>query len=95
MPEDILPDKKWINGYRSDTEVEVGMTRASQEAYNRERESMNGESRFPRTRAFRPLPLKEQAVELKMARKIQGKRSSMRNSEALYKVPLLARIFWK
>ena len=37
MPEEILPDDKWVNGYRSDIEVEIGMTGASQEAKNRER----------------------------------------------------------
>ena len=26
MPEEILPDEKWVNGYRSDIEVEIGMT---------------------------------------------------------------------
>ena len=45
-PEKILPDEKWINGYRSDIEVESGMTRATREAQKRERESTDGESRF-------------------------------------------------
>ena len=26
MPEEILPDDKWVNGYRSDIEVEIGMS---------------------------------------------------------------------
>ena len=38
MPEEILPDDKWISGYRSDIEVEKGMTRATTEANARERE---------------------------------------------------------
>ena len=25
MPEEILPDDKWVNGYRGDIEVEAGM----------------------------------------------------------------------
>ena len=32
MPDEILPDDKWVNGYRSDIEVEVGMSRATHEA---------------------------------------------------------------
>ena len=51
MPEEILPDEKWINGYRSDIEVEAGMTRAAQEAHSRGRESTDGESHFLQTRA--------------------------------------------
>ena len=46
MPEEILPDQKWLNGYRSDIEVEKGMSRATQEANSRERASNDGESRF-------------------------------------------------
>ena len=38
MPEEILPDDKWISGYRSDIEVEKGMTRATTEASAREGE---------------------------------------------------------
>ena len=63
MPEEILLDEKWINGYQSDIEVEAGMTRAAQDAHNRERESTDGESRFLQTIACRPLPLKERADE--------------------------------
>ena len=64
MPEEILPDDKWVNGYRSDIEVEIGMSRATQEAKDRERASTDGESCFLRTKATRPIPLKERAVEL-------------------------------
>ena len=59
-----------MNGYRSDIEVEIGMTRASNEAKNRERASTDGESRFLKTKAIRPNPLKERAVELNLARKV-------------------------
>ena len=83
MPEEIFPNEKRMNGYRSDIEVEAGMTRASQEAHNRERESADGESRFFRTSVCRPLPLKERVVELKLARKIHGKRRSKKNLEGL------------
>ena len=85
-PEEILPDEKWINGYRSDIEVEAGMTGASQEAHNRERESTDGKSRFLLPRVCRLLPLKERAVELKLARKIHGKRHFKKNLEDLYEV---------
>ena len=86
MPEEILPDDKRVNGYRSDIEVGVGMSRATHEAKERERTSTDGESRFLRTKAFRPIPLKERAVEPNLARKIHGKRRSKKNSEELYEV---------
>ena len=83
MPEENLPNEKWINCYRCDIEVEAGMTWASQEAHNRERGGTDGESRFLRTRVCRQLPLKERAVALKLARKIQGKRPSKKTLESL------------
>ena len=70
MPEEILSDDKWVNGNRSDIEVEVGMSRATQEAKTRERANTDGESRFLRTKAIRPIPVKERAVELNFARNI-------------------------
>ena len=39
MPEETLSDDKCENGYRSDVEVEVGMSRATHEAKERERAS--------------------------------------------------------
>ena len=63
VPEETLPDEKWVNSYRSDIEVEIGMTRASQETKNRERASTDGESRFLHTKATRPIPLKQRAVD--------------------------------
>ena len=86
MPEEILPDDKWIGGYRSDIEVDKGMTRATMEASARERESTDGESRFLKTKAIRPIPLKERSVELNLARKIHGKRRSKKKLEGLYEV---------
>ena len=86
MPEEILPDDKWVNRYRSDIEVEVGISRATQEAKARERASTDGESRFLRTKAIRPITLKERAVELNLARKIHGKRRWKKNVEGLYEV---------
>ena len=86
MPEEILPDDKWMNGYRSDIEVEVGMSRATQEGKTRERASTDGESCFLRTKTMRPIPLKERAVVFNLARKIHGKQSSKKNLEGLYEV---------
>ena len=86
MPEEILPDDKWVNGYRSDIEVEAGMSRATQEAKTREQASTDGESRFLRTKAYRPTPLKERAMELNIAGKNHGKRRSMKKLEGLYEV---------
>ena len=72
MPEEILPDDKWVNGYRSGIQVDVGMSRATQEAKTRERASTAGESRFLRTKANRPINLKERSVELILAKKLMG-----------------------
>ena len=38
-PDNILPDDKWLNGYRSDLEVELGMTWAAREANERQQAS--------------------------------------------------------
>ena len=62
------------------------MTRAAQEAHNREQESMDGESRFLQLRACRPLPLKERAAEVKLARKIHGKRRPKTSLERLFEI---------
>ena len=86
MPEELLPDDKWLNGYRSDIEVEIGMSRATQEAKTLERASTDGKSRFLQTKATGPIPLKERAVELNLVRKIHGKRRSKKNLEGLYEV---------
>ena len=86
IPEEILPDDKWINGYRSDIEVEFGMTRATTEARSREQASTDGEPRFLKTKAIRPIPLKERAAELNLARNVHGKRRSKKNLEGLYEV---------
>ena len=87
MPEEILPDDKWLNGCRSDIEVDRGMSRVTQEAKARERASNDGESRFLRTKATRPISLKKRAVELNPARKIRGKRQSKKNLKGLHEVP--------
>ena len=93
MPKEILPEEKWTNGYRSDIEVEAGMTRAAQEAHNRERESTDGGSRFLQTRAWRPLSLKERAVEVKFAKKLHCKRRSEKNWKDYMRCLPQARIF--
>ena len=62
------------------------MSRATQAAKIRERASTGGKSRFLRTKANRPIPLKERSVELNLARKIHGKRRSKKNLEGLYDV---------
>ena len=86
MPEEILPDDKWLNGYRSDIEVGKAMSRATQDAKSREWAINDGESRVLRTKATRPIPLKERAVELNLARKVHGKRRSKKNLAGLYEV---------
>ena len=62
------------------------MSRATRGAKDRERASTDGGSRFLQTKAFRPIPLKERAGELNLARKIYGKKRSKKNLEGLYEV---------
>ena len=85
-PGDILPDDYWLNGFRSDIEVEIRMTRTTRDASKSERESTGGEYRFLRSGACKPIPLRKRAVQLKLARKILGKRRSKKNLEGLYEV---------
>ena len=75
LPEEILPDDKWINGYRSDIEVELGITRSTTEARSREQASTDVEPRFLKTKAIRPIPLKERAAELNLADPVLEKKS--------------------
>ena len=83
-PEEILPDDKWLKRYRCDIEVELGITRTAWEANDREQARRDCESRFIRSGACRPIPIRERAVQLKPARKIHGKRRSKKNLERLY-----------
>ena len=69
-PEAILQVDKWLNGYRNDIEVELGMTRAAWEANEREQASTDGEARFIHSGACRRIPITDKAVKLKLARKI-------------------------
>ena len=46
MPEEILPDHKWVNEYRSKIEMEIGMSRATGETKDRERASTEGNPGF-------------------------------------------------
>ena len=92
-PEEILPDDKWVNGYRSDIEMEVGMARASDEAKDRERASTDGESRFLKTKVIRSIPLKERAVQLNLAGKCMAKDAPKRTSRDCMKYSRRAHTF--
>ena len=68
-PNELLPEDHWGDS-RSDDEIERNMCKASKDATARERLATDNESRFLRTtKAHRPLPLKEHAVQLNIARK--------------------------
>ena len=71
--------------------MELRLTRAAREAKEREKANTDGESRFIRSGACRPIPITERAVELKLARKSHGKRKSKKNLDVLYEA--LARGF--
>ena len=83
-PRPFPPDDKWLHGYRSDIEVQLGRTRAACEANEREQASADGETRFIRSGACRPIPITERAKKLKLALKIHGKRRSKKNVVDLY-----------
>ena len=85
-PEEILPDDKWVNGYPNDLELETGMTSAAREASQRKRAKTDGDSCFIRTNACRAIPVTERAVQLKLARKMHGKRLCKKDLEGLYEV---------
>ena len=79
--EAILPDVKMQNGYRSNIQVEKGMTRATKDANDREPNRTDGELKFFCTALFRSIPQSELAVQVKLARKVHGKRQrAMRNT---------------
>ena len=80
-PEDIFTDDKWINGYCSDIEVELGMTRAVREPNERDQASTDGDSRIIQSGVCRPFLITERAGKLKLARKIYGKSRSKKNLE--------------
>ena len=85
-PEAIFSERKWENGYRSNNKVEKGMARATKDANDGEKKSTDGESRFLRTTLCRSIPLSERAVQLKLTRKVHGKRRSTKYLEGLYDV---------
>ena len=62
------------------------MTRASKDANDQERKSTDGESRFIRTSLCRHIPFLERLLQVKIARKVHGKRRSKNNFEGLYEV---------
>ena len=85
-PEAILLDDKWQNGYRSDIGVEKSMTRAINHANDWERQNTERESRLLRTALRKPIPLSERAVQINLARKLQGKQRLKKNLEGLFEV---------
>ena len=84
-PEATLPGDKWLNSYNSDIELETGMTRATRDASEMERESTDVNSRFFRSAVCRPIPLTEKAVKLKSAQKTTVKEDLKRIPRACLK----------
>ena len=85
-PNESLPEEHCGNS-RSDDEIERNMCKATKDATNRERLATDTESRFLRTtQAHRPLPLKEHAVQLNIARKKHLHKRSKKNLDGLYEV---------
>ena len=85
-PNELPPEEHWGNS-RSDDEIERNMCKPTKDATTRERLATDNESRFLRaTQAHRPLPLKEHAVRLNIARKKHLHKRSKKNLDGLYEV---------
>ena len=85
-PYKLLPEEHWGN-YRGDDAIEKNMCRAVRDASTRERLANDSESRFlSTTKAHRPMPLKEKAVQIKKARKKNLHKRSKKNLDGLYEV---------
>ena len=85
-PNEMLPEDHWGIS-RSDDEIERNMCKATKDATTCERLATNNEFRFLRTtKAHRPLPLKEHAVQLNIARKKHLHKRSKKNLDGLYEV---------
>ena len=68
-PNELLPEDYWRNSC-SDEEVEKNICMATKEALSREQLAGDNESRFLRsTKTHHPIPLKEHAVQLNIARR--------------------------
>ena len=78
-PNGLLPGKHWGNS-RDDDEIEKSMCKANKDAHSRERLAGDNESRFLRTtKEHRPIPLKENTLQLNTARKKHPNRRSKKN----------------
>ena len=85
-PNELLPKEDWDNTC-SDDEIERNMCKATQNASSRERLATDKESRFLRTTKFsRPIPLKEHAVQINIARKKHAHKRSRKKLYGLYEV---------
>ena len=83
-PNELLPEDRWGN-YRSEEEDEKNICTATNEALSCKRLAGDNKSRFLRsTKVHRPLPFKEHAVQLNIARKKHPNRLSKKNPDGLY-----------
>ena len=82
----MLPEEHWGN-YRSDDEIEKNMCKAVRDASTCERLANDSESRFlSTTKAHRPLPLKEPAMQINIARKKNPHILLKKNLDGFYEV---------
>ena len=85
-PNELLPEDHWRNT-RSGDEIERNMCKATHNASSRERLDTDNESRFLRTtKVSRPIPLREHAVQINIARKKHAHKRSKKNLDGLYEV---------
>ena len=85
-PNELLPEEHWRNS-RSDDGIEKNMGEATKDSHSRERLAGDNESGFLRTtKAHCPIPLKENTVQLNIARKKHPSRRSKKNLDGLYEV---------
>ena len=85
-PIELLQEKHWGN-YRSNDEIEKNMCKSVRDASIRERLANDSESRFlSTTKAHRPIPLKENTVQIKIVWKKNPHKRSKKNLDGLYGV---------
>ena len=83
-PNELLPEEHWGNTC-SDDEIKRNMCKATHNASSHERLATDNESRFLRTtKVSRPIPLKEHAVQINIARKKHAHKRWKKNLDGLY-----------
>ena len=94
-PNELLPKQHW-GTYCSDKEVERNVCKHTRDAQTRERNATDNVTSFLRSSQIHcAFPLKESAVQIKIARKRHPNKRSKKNLDGLYKVLALGSVVQK